>query len=106
MRANKEVLKAVRKAKPRTLVGIHNHPNSLPPSGSDFSTAKNREYYVGVVACHNGDVWVYKARKPVTSYIFDMKVANYKNEGYTDLEAYEKAMRKIGKDYGLEWRKL
>lgn len=44
--------------------------------------------------------------KPVTSYIFDMKVANYKNEGYTDLEAYEKAMRKIGKDYGLEWRKL
>lgn len=103
---NKEVLKAVRKARPRTLVGIHNHPNSLPPSGSDFSTAKNREYYVGVVACHNGDVWVYKARKPVTSYIFDMKVANYKNEGYTDLEAYEKAMRKIGKDYGLEWRKL
>ncbi len=103
---NKEVLKAVRKAKPRTLVGIHNHPNSLPPSGSDFSTAKNREYYVGVVACHNGDVWVYKARKPVTSYIFDMQVANYKNDGYTDLEAYEKAMRKIGKDYGLEWRKL
>lgn len=103
---NKEVLKAVRKAKPRTLVGIHNHPNSLPPSGSDFSTAKNREYYVGVVACHNGDVWVYKARKPVTSYIFDMQVANYKNDGYTDLEAYEKTMRKIGKDYGLEWRKL
>lgn len=34
------------------------------------------------------------------------KVANYKNEGYTDLEAYEKAMRKIGKDYGSEWRKL
>lgn len=90
VRANKEVLKAVRKAKPRTLVGIHNHPNSLPPSGSDFSTAKNREYYVGVVACHNGDVWVYKARKPVTSYIFDMRVRIIKMKGILTLRRMKK----------------
>ena len=104
--ANKEILDAVRKAKPGTLVGIHNHPNSFPPSGSDFSAAKSREYYAGVVLGHNGDIWTYKARKPITSYTFDLQVAKYKKDGYTDYEAYEKAMEKIGKEYGLEWSKL
>ena len=55
---NDEMKQAVKKYKGR-LITIHNHPNSLPPSGPDFASNYNRDYELGVVVAHNGDVYVY-----------------------------------------------
>mgnify|MGYP003586197902 CR=1 FL=1 len=53
---NDSLNKAV--AKHNNLLSIHNHPNSLPPSGSDFSSAFIRGYKKGVVIGHDGSVYV------------------------------------------------
>ena len=103
---NEEIHNAVKRAKPKTLIGIHNHPNSYPPSGSDFSVSESRGYLIGVVACHNGDLWTYKAKKPITSIAFDLQVAKQLGRGYTEDEAYYMAFEALEKQYGLEWRKL
>lgn len=103
---NEEIHNAVKRAKPKTLIGIHNHPNSYPPSGSDFSVSESRDYLIGVVACHNGDLWTYKAKKPITSIAFDLQVAKQLGRGYTEDEAYYMAFEALEKQYGLEWRKL
>ena len=55
---NDEMKQAVKKYSGQ-LVTIHNHPNSLPPSGSDFASNYGRAYKLGVVVAHNGDIYVY-----------------------------------------------
>jgi len=43
----------------RSIVAIHNHPNGLPPSLDDGSSARAHGYDFGVVVGHNLEVWTY-----------------------------------------------
>lgn len=62
-----------------TLISLHNYPNSTPISGSDLLSTSKRKYKKGVIVCHNGDVYIYKAGKiPFTAGIFDRTVDKYK----------------------------
>lgn len=90
-----------------TLISIHNHPRSLPPSGGDFEGQFNNGYKGGVIACHNGDIYYYEVgKKKFSGTLFDMTVDKYANRGYSELEAYEKALEQFEKEYGITWRKL
>ena len=42
-----------------TIIGIHNHPDSTPPSIDDIMIGDKRKYKFGIVACHNGDLYKY-----------------------------------------------
>ena len=89
------------------LIGIHNHPNSLPPSGGDFGSAIERNYKAGVITCHNGDVYVYTTGNgKMRGEMYDLTVEKYKKMGYSEVEAYNEALRQLHKEYGITWRKI
>lgn len=55
------------KAKGRNLIAIHNHPNGMPPSLDDGSSANSHGYKQGVVVGHNLEVWTYGKAERVFS---------------------------------------
>lgn len=95
-------------AKPYTLISIHNHGTNLPPSGSDFVSSGYHQYAFGIVACNNGDVYVYSSKnaKAFTIDGVDKRVDKYKQRGYYIYEVHETALNEAVMAYGIEWRKL
>ena len=101
---NKSLKSAIKKHKPNTLIGMHNHPESKPPSGGDFSSCGQRKYQKGIICCHNGDVYIYQVgNKPFTAILFDNTVDKYKKLGYNENEAYKQTLNQFERDYGIKW---
>ncbi|MFQ8893540.1 MAG: hypothetical protein ACLR6Z_00455 [Dorea sp.] len=48
---------------PKCVIGIHNHPTNILPTGSDFVAAGARKYEFGIIATHDGRVFSYKVGK-------------------------------------------
>lgn len=105
---NNSVIKAVQSEPRGTLISIHNHATNIPPTGADFASAGYRGYKKGIVACHNGDVYLYEVGdKPFSAAFFDKTVDKYMAQGYTNgIEAHIKTLEQFEKDYGIKWRKL
>lgn len=92
------------------LIGLHTHPDSTPPTGSDFETAFKRGYYLGTVACSDGSVYIYGCADQFTSArIIDDTIEKFKKliddsgkKVYSnDREAHLAAIKSLGKDYGI-----
>lgn len=89
------------------LIGIHNHPNNHPPSGGDFASAIERNYKAGIIACHNGDVYIYTTGNgKITSKLYDLTVEKYEKMGYSETEAYNQALNQLRDTFKIDWRKL
>lgn len=104
---NQEMMRAIKKSKSKKLITIHNHPESYPPSGSDFSSAFRNGYGYGIIACHNGDVYGYKVgKRQFSGHHFDLAVEkNRMRFGSIDV-AYKITLDDFQKEYGLTWMKL
>lgn len=101
---NESLISAIKNHEPNTLISMHNHPESKPPSGSDFSSCGKRKYKKGVICCHNGDVYIYQiGKKPFSAFLFDNTVDKYKKLGYTEDVAYTQALIQFERDYGIKW---
>ena len=92
------------------LIGLHTHPDSTPPTGSDFETAFKRGYHLGIVACSNGSVYTYGcANQFASARIIDDTIEKFKKmiddsgkKVYSkDREAHLAAIKSLGKDYGI-----
>ena len=101
---NKSIVKARRKYNNKIV--IHNHPSNLPPSGSDFVSNYKNSNELGVIICHNGDIYVYKTIKEFTSKLFDLSVKKYEKLGYNQLEAYYNILNDFDKEGWIEWKKI
>ena len=82
------------------LVTIHNHPNSLPPSGSDFASNYGRDYKLGVVVAHNGDIYVYNNRDKTFSA---GNIDNIVNVFPSSM--WESKFKEIAERYRVSWEK-
>ena len=51
--------KMLHDADANTIIAIHNHPGSSPPSYSDIMACKSRKYKYGLVVCHDGTIYKY-----------------------------------------------
>lgn len=91
------------------MIGIHNHPTNILPTGSDFAMAGYRGYKFGIVVTHDGRVYKYSVgNKVFTPGIIDNRVDKYTKPPY-DLgveEAHMKALNEIVKEYGISWEEL
>lgn len=104
---NEDLNTAIKNNPRKTLISIHNHPESFPPSGGDFQSQFDHGYKGGIIACHNGDVYYYEVgKKKFTGILYDMTVDKYKKQGYSELEAYKMTLNQFSRDYGIVWRKL
>ncbi len=97
---------AVKRSKIGDIIGIHNHPSNLPPSGADLSTAFNRGYKTGVIVCHNGDIYIYNQKKAISANIYDLTVEKYRKRRYNTVDAYNETMKELKERYGVSWVKI
>ncbi len=109
VKANKSITNAVKENIGNT-IGLHTHPNNVPPTGSDYETAFKRRYNLGVVACADGSVYTYGcSEKYVSARIIDNTIEKFKKmvddsgkKIYSnDIDAHLAALEQIGKDYGI-----
>lgn len=91
------------------MIGMHNHPTNILPTGSDFTVAGYRGYKFGIVVTHDGRVYKYNVGDKIfTPGIIDNRVDKYTKPPY-DLgveEAHMKALNEIVKEYGISWEEL
>lgn len=91
----------------KNLVGMHNHPSNLPPTGADFVAAGSRRYNFGVIVTHDGRLYKYSAgNKPFAAQGFDNTVDKYLDKEYnlSTQEAFEKALRDYKERFGISWQ--
>ena len=100
---NEELTNATSKYPSHSLISIHNHPLSSPPSGSDIYSNAQRKYLKGVIPCHNGDVYVYSCKnKDLTHIKFDKNIDKWRGRGYNIIESF----KKVCDEYSVKWRLL
>lgn len=91
------------------LIGMHNHPTNIPPTGSDFVTAGYRGYTFGVVVTHSGKVYKYSVGKvSFRANVIDARIDKYLNQPYnlSAEKAHIRALNEIRKEYGITWEEL
>lgn len=92
---------------PGELVGIHNHPTNIGPSGSDYATASRRGYKFGIIIAHDGEVYKYVAKKPIYRGLIDKTIASLRESryNYSEDQIVNKTIEKL-KGWGLECEKM
>ena len=104
---NESLNSAIKNNPRRSLISLHNHPGSLPPSGADFKSQFDNGYLGGVIACHDGTVYYYEVgKKYFSGTLYDMTVDKYKKQGYSETDAYIMTLEQFVTDYGIKWRRL
>ena len=59
------------------LLTIHTHPDSFPPSIDDLNSNFDHNYVIGVVACHDGRVYMYSANERINENYYKLVVEGY-----------------------------
>lgn len=92
---------------PYTIIGMHNHPTNIPPTGSDFAAAKARKYKFGLVITHDGKIYKYNASKYFMPYLVNKTIENVRRTHYNwdDKRIYEETMKRL-KESGLSCQEL
>lgn len=94
------------KRNPYRYIAIHNHGTNNPPTGSDFVSAGARKYKLGIVVCHNGDIYTYQSgSKPFSRKYFDDTVDGFREKAYNDHDAIIETLKQFEKEYGISWEK-
>lgn len=91
------------------IIGIHNHPTNILPTGSDFAAAGYRKYNFGIVATHEGKVYKYTVgNKAFLPRMLDDRIDKYTNSPYNlSIEkAHVKALNEMVKEYDITWQEL
>lgn len=55
---------------------------------------------IGVIACHNGKVYIYKSQQDVPQRLYSLYIANYLGDGYNE-EAQIRALAKLSRSYKI-----
>ena len=87
----------------RTLVAIHSHPSSMPPSVSDFNSCFQNKYKCGYIACHNGKVYAYTANEEISEKLYSMYVENFLKSGLSEYEAQISTIHKLMNNYQIDF---
>ncbi len=85
IRYSKKTKKAIEKN--TNLLAIHTHPNSMPPSINDFNSALKNGYHLCMVCCHDGKIFLYRAKRYVHEFLYKGHITKYKRRGYNDYDA-------------------
>ncbi len=88
------------------LVAMHTHPSSMPPSIADFNSCFRNGYKRGVVACHNGKVFVYTSEQEVSEDLYSLYVSSYISDGNSEYDAQLKALNKLRENHMIDFTEV
>ena len=75
IRHTKAIDKKLKSAK--SILAIHTHPHSMPPSVDDFNSYVNAGYQMGIVICHDGTIYRYYALREISSQLMELYINRY-----------------------------
>ena len=92
--------------KHNNLLTIHSHPNSFPPSISDFNSNFSNSYSVGIIICHDGKIYMYSAAEEISRDYYNLTVAEYIKQGYNECDAQIKALEEIKDKFNIRFKEV
>lgn len=95
-KTTKAMTKMVKKAKPNTIIVIHNHAGSLPPSEMDIIACSQRKHKYGIIPCHDGTIWKYETSDNISLIKYNVAYDKFRKSNYTKLEEFIKEVESGG----------
>lgn len=86
-----------------TIIAMHTHPCSMPPSIADFNSAKEHNYLLGIVLCHDGKIFCYKSDEIISKMMYNLYVADYYLQCHDEYFAQLGALKELAEIYGIEF---
>ena len=80
-----------------SVIAMHTHPHSMPPSPEDFNTYLNSGYEMGIVLCHDGTIYIYHALQRIDEHLWAAYVADYMKKYHDAGEAQAAALLEFQK---------
>lgn len=90
----KKMKNMIRDTKNKTIIAVHNHPNSSFPSSSDLNSCYKKNYKYGIIACHDGKIIKYSVDKKVDSLLYKILFDKISINGYND--KYKDELKNMG----------
>ncbi len=88
------------------LIALHTHPQSMPPSAADFNSCFHNNYKSGVIACHDGKIFVYSSMQEINERLYDLTVADFVLDGADEFNAQIKTLEKLKKNFKIDFREV
>lgn len=88
------------------IIAVHTHPCSMPPSIADFNSAKDHNYMLGVVLCHDGKIFCYKSDEIISKMMYNLYVADYYVQFQDEFLAQLEAIKELSEAYSIEFWKV
>lgn len=85
------------------IIAVHTHPCSMPPSIADFNSAKDHNYILGVVLCHDGKIFCYKSDEFISKMMYNLYVADYYVQFHDEYLAQLEAIKGLAETYSIEF---
>lgn len=90
----------------KNLLTIHTHPDSFPPSIEDLNSNYDHNYTLGVVACHDGSLYIYSANERINENYYKLVVEAYLKVGYNEKEAQIKALKELQENFDIRFKEV
>ncbi len=88
------------------LLTIHTHPDSFPPSIDDINSNYDHNYEIGIIACHDGRVYMYSAEERINANYYKMIVEGYLKNGYNEDTAQVEALKEMQKNFLIHFKEV
>lgn len=88
------------------IVTLHTHPSSMPPSIDDFNSCFKNEYEMGIIACHNGRVFIYSSKQAVSKSLYNLYIGEYIDKGCNEFDAQLKSLEKLKENHLIEFKEV
>ena len=85
------------------IITLHTHPSSMPPSVSDFNSCFRNNYKMGIVAAHDGKIFVYTSEQEVNETLYYLYIASCLKEGCDEFTAQVKAIERIKQNCQIDF---
>ena len=90
----------------KNIITIHTHPSSMPPSIDDFNSCYKNGYQTGIVACHNGKVFLYSSEQEVSKSLYNLYIGEFLDDGMNEFDAQFKALNKLSESYLIKFAEV
>jgi hypothetical protein len=90
----------------REKITIHNHPRSYPPSMGDFVSAFRNDYSMGIIACHDGTIFVYKSLGEPDAETYSSIYNESFRLGYSDYTSHIMALKNMSEQGQLFFKEV
>ncbi|MDE7228841.1 MAG: hypothetical protein K2N56_00040 [Oscillospiraceae bacterium] len=85
------------------IIALHTHPSSMQPSVDDFNACCRYGYRRGVVACHNGKVFIYYSEQLISSKLYEMVIERGIKDGLSEYDAQIAALNSLKRSYNIDF---